>query len=623
MTHHAGARWRAFAGGVATAISLAGPAVAQRAPAQPKPKDPPKDGQEFTRQGLLIVNFTPRTGADMKLGRKAADAVRSRVGKFVNKREVDVLDGDDIAYRMERAGFNPDTIFELRDVRAIGKYLRADEFVLASVSNGPSGPRISGQLVLFRDERLKQPLAEVTAPKLDSAALLFARSISAARAQLVPERRCENALREGSAARAIAAAQQGIEAYERGAIARTCLVWAMRQNKTSATTLLAEAEAILAIDSTSPHGLEAAAVALDSLRRRDEAAQHWMRLAATDTANVDLAVRVVYALLDGGNAKRAEPFIVALADAHPDELRFMQQKWRAAYENKNWPLAISAGETLLARDSIAQRDSVFFFRLGLAYHSASRPFKAIETVAHGVAVFPKDARLYSLYTQYIKAEADTVVPRGLALFPESADLLALNAKELRARGKIAESLNATKQAVALDTTMAQGQLMIAQLEIELGRPDSALSALHAGLARGEDSALVAQFALSKGNTLYRAANGTKTSADFGASLRMLEFADSVRSSEQSRFLIGAAALGLAQTALAESAKLTDKTESCRLARMARELIPVARTGLQAGETTFAEAAKQSLDFLVQLDPYAEQQAKAACPDAEHPPVAGR
>ncbi len=610
MTLHAAARCRALAKAVVATIVFAWPVAAQRAPT--KPKEPAKDTPEFTRQGLLIVNFTPRAGADMKLGRKAADAVRGRIGKLVNKHEVEVIDGDDIAIRMERAGFDPDTAFDLREVRSVGRYLRADEFVLASVSNGPGGPRITGQLILLRDERLRQPLPDATAPKLDSAVLLFARSIAAARGQLIPERRCENALREGSAARAIAAAESGIAAYDRGAIARTCLVWALRQNKTPSTKVLAEAEALLAIDSTSPHGLEAAAVALDSLRRRDEAAAHWLRLAATDTGDVDQLVRVGYALLDGGNAKRAEPFIVAQSSARPDDLRFMQLKWLAAYENKHWPLAITAGETLLARDTVARGDSVFFLRLGLAYHWADVPVKAIETLAHGVATFPHDARLYSLYSQYIKAEADTVVSRGLALFPQSADLLAINAKELRARGKIAESLNATKLAVALDTAMAQGHLMIAQLEIELGRPDSALVALRAGLAHGDDSSLVAQFALAKGNTLYRAANGTKTSADFAASLRMLVFADSVRSSEQTRFLTGAAALGFAQSALTEAAKLSDKAESCRLARMARDLIPMARSGLQAGETSFAEAAKQSLDYLDQLDPFAEQQMKIVC-----------
>ena len=88
----------------------------------------------------------------------------------------------------------------------------------------------------------------------------------------------------------------------------------------------------------------------------------------------------------------------------------------------------------------------------------------------------------------------------------------MDAKDLRAHGKIAESLNATRRAVDLDSTMAQGRLMIAQLEMELGRPDSALVTMRRALAGGEDSAFVAEFALSKGNSLYRAANTTKTSA---------------------------------------------------------------------------------------------------------------
>ena len=66
-----------------------------------------------------------------------------------------------------------------------------------------------------------------------------------------------------------------------------------------------------------------------------------------------------------------------------------------------------------------------------------------------------------------------------------------------------------------------GRLTIAQLEIEVGRPDSALVSLRRAVLAGEDSSLVAQFALAKGNTLYRAANGTKMSTDFGLALRFL------------------------------------------------------------------------------------------------------
>jgi tetratricopeptide (TPR) repeat protein len=317
-------------------------------------------------------------------------------------------------------------------------------------------------------------------------------------------------------------------------------------------------------------------------------------------------------MIDGGNAKRAEPFLVHVSAAHPDHLGLLQQKWRASYENRSWAHALEAGEALLARDSIARADSAFWFKLATAYKADNKPLKAIETLAHAVIAFPKDIRIYSLYAQYVKAEADTVVPRGLAWFPKSADLLALNAKELRTRGKLQESLDATRKAVELDSTMSQGQLMVAQLEIELGRPDSALAALHRAVALREDSSLVAQFALSKGNALYRAANATHASNDFSLALRFLAFADTIKSSVNSQFLTGAAALGVAQSALTEAPKLTDKMQSCKLAKLGAEMMPIARAGLQAGQETFGDAAKQSLDYLGQLDPYIGQQLAAFC-----------
>ena len=183
--------------------------------------------------------------------------------------------------------------------------------------------------------------------------------------------------------------------------------------------MLDVANDVLAVDADNVHALESAAIALDSLRRRDAAADHWLRLAATDTANLELALRVSYALFDGGNAKRAEPFIVSLAAKHPQELRFIQQKWRVAYENKSWTHAIDAAEVLLARDSSRGARLRVLLSPWLRVQAADRPFKSIETLARGVATFPKDARLYSLYSQYIKTEADTVIPRGLACSPRA------------------------------------------------------------------------------------------------------------------------------------------------------------------------------------------------------------
>ena len=113
---------------------------------------------EFTRQGLMITNFVSTPATDLKLGRRAADAVRSRVGKLSNKREVDVIDGGDIRYQLERSSYNADGPLEPDAIHSLGRFLRADEYVNGYVTNTPAGARLTGELVLLRDEHLRQPL---------------------------------------------------------------------------------------------------------------------------------------------------------------------------------------------------------------------------------------------------------------------------------------------------------------------------------------------------------------------------------------------------------------------------------------------------------------------------------
>jgi hypothetical protein len=127
---------------------------------------------------------------------------------------------------------------------------------------------------------------------------------------------------------------------------------------------------------------------------------------------------------------------------------------------------------------------------------------------------------------------------------------------------------------------------------------------------------VAQFAFARGNGLYRAAGGTKSSSDFALAYRFLAFADSVRPSAQSRFLTGATALGLAQTALTEAtapALAANKPQACTLARLGSAMIPVARTEIEAGAEVMPDAVKQSLDYLSQIEPYAGKELAAYCP----------
>jgi tetratricopeptide (TPR) repeat protein len=283
------------------------------------------------------------------------------------------------------------------------------------------------------------------------------------------------------------------------------------------------------------------------------------------------------------------------------------------YENRHWPAAIKQGEALMTADSATTKDSVFTLRLASAYRANGETYKAISLAARGVVAFPGDVKLYTLYTQFVKSEADSVVPRGIALFPRSAELLAMQAKDLRARGQLAEALAASRQALAVDSTLDRGELMIAQGEIELGRPDSALVALRRALVRGEDTALIAQFALGRGNALLKAANGTKTRDDFQLAMRFLALADTLRRTPQSAFLLGVAAYSITQSALSDAPKMTEKTQSCELSHLGAETLPVARAGLEAGQEVSPEAAKQFLDYLGQMEPYVQRQIDAFCP----------
>jgi len=572
-----------------------------------------KKSTEFTRQGLLITNFTPREGSDFGFGRKTGDEVRSRVAKLSNRREVDVISGGDIRYQLTKSGMPEDTVLDEAMIRTLGRYMRADEYVVGTVDRKPKSVRISGRLVLMRDLRMAEPLATTTGTDLGLAAEQFARELTAARNELAPQRRCENALRDAEPQRALQFAREAVAAYPQGVLAHVCLTWALRATGAPATEILAAAREVLAGDSLNPHGLESAAIALDTLHNRDESATYWLRLADTDTANLELTERVVLAMVYGGSARRAEPLILRAAEGHPDNLLLLRLAWRVTYENRHWPAAIRTGEALLASDSTTARDSVLMLRLASAYRANGQTYKALAIAARGVVAFPGDVKLYTLYSQFVKSEADSVLPRGIAVFPKSADLLSMNARDLRSKGQLAEALAASRQALAVDSTLDRGELMIAQGEIELGRPDSALAALRRAVGRGEDSALIAQFALGRGNALLKAANGTKSRDDFQLAMRFLALADTLRRTPQSAFLLGVAAYSITQSAVADAPKMTEKTQSCELSHLGAETLPVARASLEAGQEVSPEAAKQFLDYLGQLEPYVQRQIDAFCP----------
>jgi hypothetical protein len=95
-------------------------------------------------------------------------------------------------------------------------------------------------------------------------------------------------------------------------------------------------------------------------------------------------------------------------------------------------------------------------------------------------------------------------------------------------------------------------------------------------------------------------------------MRFLSFADSVRPSVQAKFLIGAAAFSVTQSALTDAPAAPDKVQSCELARLGAETMPLAVSSIGAGQEVAPDAARQYLEYLGKLQPYLEKQIEVFC-----------
>jgi len=565
----------------------------------------PLSAQEFVRQRLLVHNFESK---NVGLGRRAADKVNAAIGRGRGS-SLELANRGEMLRKLEDAGFNPDSVLLPGEIRSLAREYRTDEYVIGQVVPlQGKAVRLSGYLVMTRDSMLRQPIATVERPDVDAAAEAFGAEVLRARTQLAPERRCENALRAGQAAAAAAAAQDGIRAYPRAAIARVCLLRAYEELAQKPDSVLRVAQALIDVDSSSIKGWEAAAAAYDQLAMRDSAGRAWSVAATLQRRDASAIGRIVMALMSDGNDSLAKPFIIEAVKDHPDDKHLAGLHWRVLLATRDWENAVRSGEALRRMDDTYETQPEYFLRMATAYRNLDQWFRAVAEAAEGVALHPADPDLYLLYTQLVMAEGDTALGRGLERFPNNGKLLALDAQLRRRRGDLQGALASTRRAIARDPTLARGNLQLAQAFIDVGQPDSALVVLPRGLRSAADSALAAQFALARGNALYQSANASHQRADFELALRYVQLSDRLSPSANAGFLIGSAAFGVAQQASTEAAA----ARSCPLATVADSNLVLAETQLARHGRVAPDAAKQFLDYAGQMRPYVTQQVQVFC-----------
>lgn len=523
--------------------------------------------------------------ADGKLGVQAAEAIRSRLSQDFPYKQLWVISRADVNGTLEASGYKADQVLNPVDASQLARLLRADEYIDGRVEKTADGFRIHAKLVMARDRALTQPLPAVEGKRMDLTAMMVSREIQAARKQYPGERECVNAARDQKYEVAIAAADKAIAAYQGSTLARLCKASVLSFQKKSADEILAIAEQVLKVDSTSRPALALAAESYEQKNDCGRAMELWASHLAADPGNFTSQTNFVSKAAACGQADRAIAVIDSSIARNPGDPQLLRLRFLVLLSGRAWKRAAATGEELVKSDTAAA-DTIFFRRIAAAYAGDSQPALAAQWVA-----------------------------RGLQKFPTNAGLASLHAQLLKDAGQMQQALEAWRRVVSLDPKTPRGFVNISQLYMDMRQPDSALTAFNQAVAGGVDSlTFLGGYALTQANALRKRTDSTtKSRDDYGRALRWAQAADSLSPSMTSKFLVGVLAYQIGQSAIQEADKVKkDKPRACELAKQAQASFLIAQINVPQGGRDNPQAAGQVMQALGQFVPYADGLAKSVC-----------
>lgn len=520
---------------------------------------------------------------DKDLGIQAAEAIRARLTRDVQPRNLFVIPKNDIYNTLQASGYSTTEALGANDAKALANLLRADHYIDGTVSKTSfGGVRIDARLVLARDNTVSQLLPPAEGAKLDQSAAALSKSIQNAMRQLEGEAKCYSLARDQKWSEAIAAARSAISAYPQGTIAMICLgnsFFGMNQQD----SVLAVATRISAID---PKNIPALKWAADiySQRKDPREVDALLALLAADPTNLKTLDQVLNALAISGQAKRAVPFIQEMLRNNPGDPALLHTAWLVLLAAQEYPLAVQTGQELIRLDTAAA-DTLYYLKLAGAFTAMTQLQQAAQSLSEAVAKYPNNSTLLAVYAQTLQntgqsARAAEVIRRALAVNPKAEGGYALLATSLAASGQW----------------------------------DSVFNVIDRGVSAGADKALLAKIALKLGNDSYRAGNASKNRADFQRAQRFLQLSDRLDGSATAKFLLGAASFSVGQSAVNEAQDIakSNKPHACELARLARDSFAMAQDNVPAGLQEFRDAAVQLLNAIPQFTPAVTAQIKAYC-----------
>ncbi|MEY4957779.1 MAG: hypothetical protein RL409_2036 [Gemmatimonadota bacterium] len=552
----------------------------------------PASAQEFVRQSLLIPPFRVDSAANVsRVARQVAEVTRARVTQRADPRAVKVLEGYRLDNLLLELNYKPQVALGEAELRFFGQQLRADEVLLARVSQRDGMITLTPRLTVLRSWGMQQPLPTVQGATAALVGDALAREIISARGQFTGLRRCENAMAKGDRATAAREAEAAIRSYPQAVIARDCLLAALINGTTAADSVRRVADDVLAIDSTNLFAAVMRADALEAERRPADAGAQWRRVYAMRSDSLALGIRIVEALL------RVQRPADALANATDLQTRLganatlRRLAFRAHATLAHWKDVAVLGDSLEHEDEVFRTDANYAARFIEGLRQTNDTLGALEISVRAVRRHPTDSRVYVQYLQLLGVETLHALPRGLTTFPDVPELYVMAASAARQAGKRADALRATREAIRRDSSLTAQYLTLADLFVEEHQPDSAAATLARAPRRGEQSELLRTYSIARGLLLLRGA-GDSLPTQQHAAIAMLTLADSIESRPDSRAYVAAATLQLARSQLLQASK----TRLCADSRLASETLAVSASAIDRGLGDSANATEITTMF---------------------------
>ncbi len=531
---------------------------------------------QSTKTGERVMIPTLQS-PDKELGVQAAEAIRNQLSKQTNIRDLVVVPKADINNSLLSSGYSTTEALAPGDAKALATLVRAPQYLEGTVAKTPTGYKIDSRLIISRDMAKGQALPVAQSSKLDDAAGQVARAIQDARRQLPAEETCHNDVAQGKYQEAVAAARKGLAGYPNANIVGACLVEAYNALKMP-DSVIAVGERIRTSD---PRNTPALRMLAETYRAKNDTTKLLDvlgALAAADPTNIRLIQDVVAEFAKMGHGQQAIPLMRDLLQNNPGDPALLNLAWLVYLNAKDYKGAIDVGNEMVRVDTAAATAD-YYTRLAAAYGALNQPQKASEASALGAKKFPNDAHL-----------------------------LLITANSLYRAGQLQQALDAAKKAVAADPKNPPGYFLLATIQGALNQYDDVINTLNQAKTAGADPSGLSQIALQQGSNAFKAGQGSKDRADFQRAIKFLQLSDQLQSSADAKFLLGASAFSLGQSAVTDA----NEKRSCDLARMARDAFNLASINLPAGGQKYPTEAAQLLTAIPQFTPAVDNEVKRFC-----------